>query len=98
MTRSAALRHGRYRHRDPRGAERQLIRVELLGAAPKLRALQLLDDEPKLLDLAVAPLHVSDDIAHQALQQSGIVGKGIEIEMHEKSLRRSSDSINRSPS
>ena len=34
--------------------ERQLIRGELLGAAPELGALQLLDDEPGLFDLPVA--------------------------------------------
>jgi hypothetical protein len=76
--------------------ERHLIRVEPLGPTPELRALQLLDDQPELLDLAVAPLHVADEVAHQLLQQARIIGQGVEIEAHAQYLtmrRRFDESI-----
>ena len=62
--------------------ERQLIGVEPLGPTSELRTLQLLDDQPELLDLPVAALHVGDEVPHEALQQAWIIGQGVEIDKH----------------
>lgn len=49
--------------------ERQLIGIETLGTATKLRALQLLDNGFQALDFAVAMFDRGGDIANQAMQK-----------------------------
>ena len=60
-------------------AELQLVRIEALGTASELRALELMDDDAKLLDLALRlaqlrafGLHRLGHIAHETMQQHRI--------------------------
>jgi hypothetical protein len=62
--------------------ERKLIGIELFRTASKLRALQLLDDELKAFDLAIAVLNDSGHIAHKMLQKSRFGGQIVEIDSH----------------
>ena len=72
-------------------AERQLIGIELLGPAAELLALQLLDDQAQLLDLAVTALLVRDEITDKPLQQLRIGWQVIEIDAHADTLRGGTD-------
>jgi hypothetical protein len=60
----------------------QLVRVEPLGAASELRALELFDDGLKPVDLPLAALDNGRHVAHQTAQNRRIGGQIIEIEPH----------------
>jgi hypothetical protein len=62
--------------------ERQLIRIEPFRPSAILRALQLPDDLPEPFDLAVAGLDPGRHVAHQTVQQRGIMRQIVEIELH----------------
>jgi hypothetical protein len=52
--------------------ERQLVGIKALGATAELRALKLLDDGLKTLDLAVSMLNGRGDVADKAMQKCRI--------------------------
>ena len=56
--------------------ECELVGIETLGTANKLRALQLLDNEFQALDFAVAMFDCGCDIEHQAMQKRCSSGNG----------------------
>jgi hypothetical protein len=60
----------------------ELIRIESLRATAELRSLQLFDDGPKPLDLAVAMLDGDGHIADQMLQKRRFGRQIIKIEPH----------------
>ena len=62
----------------------QLVGVEPLGATIKLVALKLVDDEAELLDLAVAPVFLDDQIVHQLVQHCRIRRQIREIQAHKR--------------
>jgi len=62
--------------------ERQLIGIEAFGATPELRSLQLLDDDLKALDLAIAALDNIGDLTHQTVQQIRIGWQIFEVKPH----------------
>src|SRR5271163_887749 len=63
-------------------SECHLVWIEALGAASELRPLELLDDELKALDLAVAALDDGRHVAHQMVQERRIDGQIVEIDSH----------------
>ena len=60
----------------------ELVGLETLGTAAKLRALQLLDNGFKALDFVIAMLDRGGDIAHQAMQKCRVCREIMEIELH----------------
>jgi site-specific recombinase len=64
--------------------ERHLVWIEALGVASELRPLELLDDELKALDLAVAALDDRRHVAHQMVQERRIDGQIVEIDSHSR--------------
>ena len=62
--------------------EGELVGIETLGTAAKLRALQLLDDGSETLDLAVAMLNRAGNIANQTMQKCRFCREIVEIELH----------------
>src|SRR5579859_2417765 len=64
--------------------EVQLAGIKAFRAAAELAPLELANDETKLLDLAVAPVFLGDQIAHQLVQQACVVGQIRKIESHER--------------
>ncbi len=63
-------------------SERHLVGVEAFGAASELRPLELLDDELKALDLAVAAFDDGRHVAHQMVQKRRIDRQIVEIDSH----------------
>ena len=63
-------------------AERELVGIDALGAAPELHSLQLFDDRFEALDLTVAVVDGSGNVAHQTLQKLRIGREIVEIELH----------------
>ena len=73
-----------HRQKDDRRRrrERKLIRIDPLGTAAEPRALQLLDDGSKALDLTVAVLDNRRHVTHKMLKESRFAGQIVEIEPH----------------
>jgi hypothetical protein len=74
-------------------AESQLITIDPFRAAPELRALQPMNDEPKSLDLrsrlgelGLVARHLRSQITHQPVQRVDIRGKDGEIDVHAQIL------------
>jgi hypothetical protein len=57
----------------------ELARIKALRTGSELAALELLDDEPKTLDLAIALLDKRSHIAHQTMRQIRIGGQFVEM-------------------
>ena len=57
-------------------------------------ALQLLDDQPELLNLAVAALLIGNQIAHQPLQEFRVGRQIVKVDAHARILRATPDSMN----
>ncbi|RWC33617.1 hypothetical protein [Mesorhizobium sp.] len=73
-----------HRQKDDRGRrrERKLIRIDPLGTAADLRALQLLDDGFKALDLTVSVLNNRRHVTHKMPQKSRFAEQIVEVERH----------------
>lgn len=76
-----SLGHGRDRHRGLQ-ARGELVRIETLGMAAKLRTLQLFDDGFQAVDFAVAMFERGGDIEHKAMQELWVRGNILEIDLH----------------
>lgn len=63
--------------------ERELVGIELLGAAAELRPLELFDDRLKSLDLSAAALDRSRHIAHESLQKLRVGRQILKIDQHD---------------
>jgi hypothetical protein len=67
-------------------SELQLIRADLFGPAAEPMAQQALDQQPQLIILGVQfrvlPCRRADHLAQHLLQQRGIVGQHLEIDLH----------------
>ncbi len=66
--------------------ELELVRIELLGAAAKLVTRQALDQQPQLVVLRgqrrVLLHRRGDHLAQHPLQDGGIIGQGIKVDLH----------------
>ncbi len=82
--RARRLRAAAIGKKDDRGRrrERKRIRIDPLGTAAELRALQLPDDGFKALDLTVPVLDNRRHVTHKMPQKSRFAGQIVEVEPH----------------
>ena len=64
-------------------AQCQLTRIEPLRTPPELHALELFDDLPEPFDLAITMVKQRRHVTHQAVQKRHILGKIIEVDLHD---------------
>jgi hypothetical protein len=62
----------------------QLVGIEPLRTAAELAALQLADDQAKLIDLTIALILLGEQVTDQLMKQRGVTWQLVEVEVHER--------------
>jgi hypothetical protein len=65
-------------------AQMQLVGIKPLRSAAELAALELVNDQPELVDLTIAPILLGDQVTDQLMKQRRVAWQVVEVEAHER--------------